>query len=73
MRHARVCLDRVLISQDAGWYSVGQPSHMSRSYEVLFTDFLPALRARGFSAAELDTLLVRNPAKAFAVSVRAAR
>ena len=64
-------LDRVLISQDAGWYSVGQASgHMSRSYETMFTAFLPALRARGFSAAEIDTLLVRNPAKAFAVSVR---
>lgn len=67
-------LDRVLISQDAGWYNVGQPSgHMARSYEVLFTDFLPALRARGFNAAEIDTLLVRNPAKAFAVSVRTTR
>ncbi|HKH94710.1 MAG TPA: hypothetical protein VKA54_23080 [Gemmatimonadaceae bacterium] len=67
-------LDRVLISQDAGWYNVGQrDGHMTRSYEVLFTDFLPALRARGFSAAEIDTLLVRNPAKAFAVSVRTTR
>ena len=64
-------LDRVLISQDAGWYAVGRPAgHMARSYEVLFTDFLPALRARGFSAAEIDTLLVRNPANAFAVAVR---
>jgi phosphotriesterase-related protein len=67
-------LDRVLISQDAGWYDVGQAGgHMSRSYEVLFTDFLPALRARGFSAAEVDTLLVRNPAEAFVVSVRTTR
>ena len=64
-------LGHVLISQDAGWYSVGQSSgHMARSYEVMFSDFLPALRARGFSAAEIDTLLVKNPAKAFAVSVK---
>lgn len=67
-------LDRVLISQDAGWYAVGQRSgHMGRSYEVLFTAFLPALRARGFTAAEIDTLMVRNPASAFAVSVRDTR
>jgi phosphotriesterase-related protein len=67
-------LDHVLISHDAGWYSVGQPSgHMARSYEVMFTDFLPALRARGFSAAEIDTLLVRNPARALSVSVRTTR
>ena len=67
-------LGRVLVSQDAGWYDVGKSSgHMARSYEVLFTDFLPALRARGFTAAEIDTLLVRNPASAFAVSVRTTR
>ena len=67
-------LDHVLVSQDGGWYDVGQPSgHMARSYEVLFTDFLPALRARDFSAAELDTLMVRNPANAFAVAVRTTR
>ena len=68
-------LDHVLISQDAGWYNVGQPrgGNTPRSYEVIFTHFLPALRARGFSAAEIDTLLVRNPAKAFSVSVRTTR
>jgi len=53
---------------------VGQPGgHMARSYEVLFTDFLSALRARGFTAEEIDTLVVRNPAKAFAVAVRTTR
>jgi phosphotriesterase-related protein len=67
-------LERVLISQDGGWYSVGQASgHMGRSYEVLFDGFLPALRARGFSAGEIETLMVRNPAKAFAVAVRTTR
>ena len=66
-------LDHVLISQDAGWYTVGQPlGGEARSYETIFTDFLPALRAKGFGAAEIDTLLVRNPAKAFAVAVRQA-
>jgi phosphotriesterase-related protein len=67
-------LDHVLISQDAGWYTVGQPrGGASRSYEVVFTEFVPALRARGFSSAEIDTLLVRNPAKAFSVSLRTTR
>jgi len=67
-------LDHVLISQDAGWYNVGQPrGGTPRSYEVVFTEFLPALRARGFSAAEIDTLVVRNPARAFSVSVRKTR
>ena len=66
-------LDHVLISHDGGWYDVGRPSgHMSRSYEVLFTDFLPALRARGFSATEIETLLVRNPARALSVGAEPA-
>jgi phosphotriesterase-related protein len=72
MRDANL-LDHVLISQDAGWYTVGKPlGGEPRSYETIFTDFLPALRAKGFGAAEIDTLLVRNPAKAFAVEVRRA-
>jgi phosphotriesterase-related protein len=72
MREAGL-LDHVLISQDAGWYTVGQPGGgAARSYETIFTNFLPALQAKGFGAAEIDTLLVRNPAKAFAVSVRKA-
>jgi predicted metal-dependent phosphotriesterase family hydrolase len=66
-------LDQVLISQDAGWYNVGQDGGgAARSYETLFTHFLPALRSRGFTAGEIDTLIVRNPAKAFAVAVRTA-
>ncbi|MEO6527558.1 MAG: phosphotriesterase [Gemmatimonadaceae bacterium] len=65
-------LGHVLISQDAGWYTIGRPGGgTARSYETLFTQFVPALRTRGFSDAEIDTLLVRNPARAFAVSVRA--
>ena len=73
MREAGL-LDRMLISQDAGWYSVGEPhgGDKARSYETLFTHFLPALRAKGFSDEEIDTLLVRNPARAFAVAVRRA-
>lgn len=67
-------LDRVLISQDAGWYSVGEPhgGDKARSYETLFRHFLPALRAKGFGDGEIDTLLARNPARAFAIAVRRA-
>jgi len=68
-------LDRVLISQDAGWYAVGEPhgGDKPRSYEIIFTHFLPALRAKGFGSAEIDRLLVHNPARAFAVAVRRTR
>lgn len=66
-------LNRVLVSQDAGWYNVGQAGGgQARSYELVFTQFLPALRAKGFTPAEIDTLMVANPARAFAIRRRIA-
>jgi len=59
---------RTLISQDAGWYSVGEPGGGNfRGYEFLFTDFLPALRKAGASKRDLDTLLIENPRPALTV------
>ena len=60
-------LERVLISQDAGWYRPGEPGGGSyRSYTLLFTDFLPRLREAGFRESDVDQLLVKNPASALA-------
>ncbi len=64
-------LDRVLVSQDAGWYHVGEPGGGAyRGYAFLFDTFVPALRARGFTDADVRTLLVDNPARAFTPSRR---
>jgi len=64
-------LDHVLISQDAGWYHVGEPRGGSFTpYETLFTQFLPALKDAGFTDAELRRLIVDNPREAFTVRVR---
>jgi len=61
-------LRRVLISQDAGWYHVGQPGGGEfRGFEGLFTEFLPALRKAGATEKDIQTLLVRNPAGALAL------
>jgi phosphotriesterase-related protein len=66
-------LDRVLLSHDAGWYSVGEPGGGKfRSYTTLFEQFLPALKKAGFSDEEICLLTVTNPAEAFAVRVRTA-
>jgi phosphotriesterase-related protein len=65
-------LGRVLVSQDAGWYSVGEPEGgRFRPYDTVFTRFIPALLGRGFTQAEIDQIFVANPASAFAVRVRA--
>ena len=64
-------LDRVLISHDAGWYSVGEPRGGDfRPYDTLFTDFLPALKTAGLSDSDIELLTVTNPAKAFSIGVR---
>ena len=56
-------LDRVLVSQDAGWYRVGEPRGGAyRPHTFLFDAFVPALRARGLREADIRTLLVENPA-----------
>ena len=64
-------LDRVLISHDAGWYSVGEPRGGEfRPYDTLFTEFLPALIKAGFSDEDIELLTVTSPAKSLTVSVR---
>jgi phosphotriesterase-related protein len=70
MRNAGL-LDHVLVSHDAGWYSVGEPrGGKVRGFDTLFTRFLPALKKAGLSEAEVQQLIVTNPAKAFAIGVR---
>jgi phosphotriesterase-related protein len=65
-------LGQVLLSHDAGWYHVGEPrGGQFRSYETLFTAFVPALQAAGFTQAEVQRLLVDNPRAAFTIRVRA--
>jgi phosphotriesterase-related protein len=58
-------LGRTLISQDAGWYHVGEPNGGAyRGYTLLFREFLPRLRAAGFTEQDIEQLLVENPARA---------
>ena len=58
-------LDRVLVSQDAGWYHVGEPGGGTyRPHDLLFTAFLPALGTAGLTGAEIRQLTVDNPRRA---------
>jgi phosphotriesterase-related protein len=67
-------LDRVLLSHDAGWYSVGEPNGgQFRPFTTLFEQFLPALKKASISDEEIQLLTVQNPARAFAIRVRASR
>lgn len=56
--------DRTLVSQDAGWYHVGEPGGGAfRPFTLLFDDFVPLLRARGLGEGDVRALLVDNPAR----------
>ena len=63
-------LHRVLISNDAGWYNVGEPGGGGfHEYDVLFTEFLPRLRGAGLTEDDMETLLERNPQQALTPQV----
>jgi phosphotriesterase-related protein len=54
----------VLISQDSGWYRVGEPGGgQFNGYTYIFDEFLPLLKKRGLSEQQLRTLTITNPAK----------
>ncbi|MEO0510126.1 MAG: phosphotriesterase [Verrucomicrobiota bacterium] len=61
-------LGRILISHDAGWYRPGEPGGGKfNGYTPVFESLVPALRERGFDQDDIDQLLIRNPAEAFAL------
>lgn len=64
-------LNNVLVSQDSGWYHAGEPGGGKyNDYNCIFTHFIPALKQKGFTQKEIDTIFVANPARAFAVKIR---
>lgn len=63
-------LDKILISQDAGFFDPGNPEQIYRPYTPLFEELLPALKVRGLTDADIRQVLVANPAKAFTVKRR---
>jgi hypothetical protein len=64
-------LGQVLVSHDAGWYDVQNPTGVTyRGYSTLFTNFIPALEDEGFSQAEIEQLIIENPRRAFSIQVR---
>lgn len=59
---------QILLSQDAGWYRVGEePGGEKKSYTYIVERFLPLLNRYGVNEELVDTLMVDNPARAFAI------
>jgi len=59
--------DQLLISQDAGWYHVGEPNGGEvRPFTSLSDLFIPRLREAGATEEIIHKLLTVNPSRAFA-------
>ncbi|MBO3803173.1 MAG: aryldialkylphosphatase [Candidatus Brockarchaeota archaeon] len=58
--------NRLLLSQDAGWYNVGEDlGGKIRGYAYLVREFLPKVLDRGFGEEFAETVMRKNPAEAF--------
>ena len=57
-------LERILLSQDRGWYVVGpDKAKYVNPYHPLLTEFIPACRKNGLTEESIKQMLVLNPAR----------
>lgn len=64
-------LSKVLISHDSGWYDPAKPGGGTiNSYTDIFDYFIPVLKEKGLTEAEIDQILVKNPQEAFKIKIR---
>ncbi|MBN2328197.1 MAG: phosphotriesterase [Candidatus Omnitrophica bacterium] len=65
------CLNKILLSHDAGWYSPGEPNGGDfRAFDALFTNLIPSMKETGFTQQEIDQLLIHNPQHAFTIDAK---
>ena len=57
--------NQLLLSQDSGWYHVGEKGGGNiRPYSYLVRNFIPLMLESGFSRELIDKILIENPARA---------
>ncbi|QGQ99735.1 phosphotriesterase [Paenibacillus psychroresistens] len=66
----KVSADKILLSQDTGWYTVGEEKggHI-RPYHHLLTDFIPYAIENGLDASWLKQCVTRHPYQAMRIRV----
>ena len=58
----------LLLSQDAGWYNVGEPKGGKiRDFAYLLEEFVPLMKDSGIDQNTIDKLLIENPARALSI------
>ena len=61
---------QLLLSQDAGWYRVGEePGGAKKAFTFLLDSFVPQMKGRGISESMIRSITSENPSHAFGVSV----
>lgn len=79
--HVRLIMDTIgrgfisqlLLSHDAGWYTVGEPrggESRIRPYTYISESLIPRLIKEGLNEETIENILVDNPARAFSISIR---
>lgn len=64
-------LNQVLLSQDSGWYNVGQPDGgVYNDYNTIADKLLPAMKEKGFTEKDIYQLFVINPVNAYSLRVK---
>ena len=64
-------LKHVLLSQDSGWYHVGEADGgQYNDYNTIADKLIPAMKENGFTSADIQQIFVTNPANAFTIRVR---
>jgi phosphotriesterase-related protein len=67
-------LSRILISHDSGWYDPAKRGGgIFSGYTDIFDALIPALKTKGFTADDIDQILVKNPQEAFKIKIRRLR
>lgn len=60
--------DRLLLSQDAGWYNVGQPKGGNiRAFTYIIKEFMPLMEKSGINKETINKLMITNPAMALSI------
>ncbi len=64
-------LDRILVSQDAGWYRpLEKDGGNFAPYRFVESNLIPELLRNGFSEKDINQLMIHNPGQAFALRAR---
>jgi phosphotriesterase-related protein len=67
----RLLLHKLLLSHDSGWYDPAKPGGGTFiGYTDIFEFLLPVLKEKGLTDADIDQILVKNPAEAFKINIR---